>query len=55
MSTKGSLEVNYLVLLYTKHEIPFTKTQTIDNILQFLASIDRTEKCLKNYVITIKK
>jgi hypothetical protein len=55
VSTKGSLEINYVVLLYTKQDIPFTKKLTTDNILQFLAGIDPGEKCVRNFTVTIKK
>jgi hypothetical protein len=55
VSTKGSLEINYVVLLYTKHDIPFHGEQTTDSILQFLAAIDPGEKCVRNYTVTIKR
>lgn len=55
VTSKNSVEVNYLLLLYTKQEIPFTKNQTTENILHFIAQIRQSEKCLKSYPILIKK
>jgi len=55
VTSDNSVEVNYLLLLYTKQEIPFVADQTPENILRFIAKIDRSEKCLKSYSILIKK
>jgi hypothetical protein len=50
-----SVEVNYLILLYTKAEIPFMEKATPENILQFIGRIDPSQKCLKSYPILIRK
>jgi hypothetical protein len=55
VSTEGNLEINYLVLLYTREEIPFMKDVTAPNILKFIAGIDPADKCLKTYSLLIKK
>jgi hypothetical protein len=49
------MEVNYVVLVYTKTEIPFQATETTENVLQFIAGIDPSHKCVKVYSILIKK
>jgi hypothetical protein len=54
VSSEG-VEVNYLVLLYTKTEIPFMEKETPENILHFVARIDPSQKCLKSYPILIRK
>jgi len=54
VSSKGSMEVNYVVLLYTKTEVPFQGEETPENILRFIAAIDPAQKCLKSYSILIK-
>jgi len=53
-STENS-EVNYLILLYTKTEIPFRDMETSENILQFIARIDPAQKCIKSYSILIRQ
>jgi len=55
VSTIKSVEINYLLLLYTKNEIPFLSEETPENILKFIARIDPFEKCLKSYSLLIKK
>lgn len=55
VSTNLEFEINYLLLLYTKQEIPFTKEETSENVLRFIASIDPAEKCLKSFAISIKR
>ena len=55
VSAEEGMEVNYLVLLYTKSEIPFLKEPTSENILQFMAAIDPAQKCIKSYSILIRK
>ena len=55
VSAEEGMEVNYLVLLYTKSEIPFQKEATSENILQFIASIDPAQKCVKSYSIFIRR
>jgi len=47
--------VNYVVLLYTKMEMPFLEKETSENILQFIARIDPSQKCLKSYSILIRQ
>lgn len=55
VSSQDSLEVNYLVLLYTKAEVPFLEEETAEKILQFIARIDPSQKCLKSYSILIRQ
>ncbi len=55
VTSENQVEVNYLLLLYTKQEIPFVADQTPENILRFIAKIDPAEKCLKSYSFLIKK
>ena len=55
VSSEETMEVNYLVLLYTKSEVPFLKEPTSENILQFIAGIDPAQKCIKSYSILIRK
>lgn len=55
VTSKNAVEVNYLLLLYTKQEIPFVADQTTENILRFIAKINPSEKCLKSYSFLIKK
>lgn len=55
VSSESSVEINYLLLLFTKQEIPFVKEQTRENILRFIAGITPSEKCLKTYSLLIKK
>jgi len=55
ISTENSMEINYLVLLYSKQEIPFMKEPTQQNILKFIAGIDPAQKSLKSYSFLIKK
>jgi hypothetical protein len=47
--------VNYVVLLYTKVETPFLEEETSENILQFIARIDPSQKCLKSFSILIRQ
>jgi hypothetical protein len=54
VSAEEGMEVNYLVLLYTKSEIPFLGEATSENILQFIAGIDPAQKCVKSYSIFIR-
>ena len=55
VSTERETEVNYLVLLYTKEEIPFMKEQTRENILFYISAITPPHKFLKTYSLLIKK
>jgi hypothetical protein len=55
VSAEEGMEINYLILLYTKSEIPFLKEATSENILQFIAGIDPAQKCVKSYSILIRK
>ena len=54
VSSKSGMEVNYVVLLYTKTEVPFQGEETSENILRFIARIDPSQKCLKSYSIMIR-
>ena len=55
VSAEDNMEVNYLILLYTKSEIPFVGEETPENILQFIARIDPAQKCVKSYPIFIRQ
>jgi hypothetical protein len=55
VSTQDPLEINYLVLLYTKQEIPFMQDPTQQNILKFIAGIDPAGKSIKAYAFLIRK
>jgi hypothetical protein len=55
VSAEENTEVNYLVLLYTKTEIPFFGEETPENILRFIANIDPSQKCIKSYSILIQR
>jgi len=55
VSTENSMEINYLLLFYTKEDIPFMKEPTSQNILKFIAGVDPAEKCLKSFSLLIKK
>ena len=55
VSAEEGMEVNYLVLLYTKSEIPFLKDATSENILEFIAGIDPAQKCIRSYSILIRQ
>lgn len=54
VSTTTGMEVNYVVLLYTKTDMPYQGKETPDDILRFIAGIDPSQKCLKTYSILIK-
>ena len=55
VTAEGAVEINYLLLLYTKRDYPFTVDPTPENILRFLANINPSEKFLKTYSLLIKK
>lgn len=55
VTSDNSVEVNYLLLLYTKQEVPFVAEQNPENILRFIAKINPSEKCLKSFSFLIKK
>jgi hypothetical protein len=55
VSSKTGMEVNYVLLVYTKTEIPFLATETSENVLQFIAGIDPSHKCVKVFSILIRK
>ena len=55
VSAEDNMEVNYLILLYTKSEIPFLGDETPENILQFIARIDPAQKVVKSYSIFIRQ
>ena len=55
VSSDENTEVNYLILLYTKTEIPFREAETSENILQFIARIDPAQKCIRSYPILIRQ
>jgi hypothetical protein len=54
VSAEENTEVDYLVLLYTKTEIPFFGEETPESILQFIAKIDPSQKCIRSYSIVIR-
>ncbi len=55
VSTEEGMEINYLILMYTKSEIPFLEEATSENILQFIAKIDPAQKSVKSYPIAIRQ
>lgn len=55
VSTDQGIEVNYLLLLYTKSEVPYIKEQTTENILSFIAAISPSEKTLKTFSFVVKE
>ena len=55
VTAESAMEVNYVLMLYTKEEIPFLKEQNPQNILTFVSTIDPARKWLKTYSILIKK
>jgi hypothetical protein len=55
VSSEKSMEVNRLILLYTKYEVPFVGEETPENILQFIARIDPAQKCTKSYSFLIRQ
>ncbi len=55
VTTESAMEVNYVLMLYTKDEMPFIKEQTPQNILSFVSAIDPSRKWMKTFSILIKK
>ena len=55
VSAEENMEVNYVVLVYTKSEMPFLDNETSDDILQFIARIDPAQKCIKSYSFLIRQ
>jgi hypothetical protein len=55
VSTNVNVEVNYIVLLFTKNEVKFRDDPSDQNILKFLASISPAEKFVKTHSILIKR
>lgn len=55
VTANTEMEINYLLLLYTKREIPFVGEQSSENIIRFVAKIDPSEKHLKSYPFLVKK
>jgi hypothetical protein len=55
VSSGNSMEVNHLVLLYTKTEVPFREEETFENILRFIARIDPSQKYIASFPIVIKQ
>lgn len=55
ISTEKKTEINYLILLLTKQDIPFKEKETPENILRFISSINPSQKTLKTFSLFIKK
>ena len=55
VTSEKPIEINYLVILYTKQEIPFQEDQNSANILRFIAEIAPDQKCINTYSILIKR
>jgi len=55
VSTEKGTEINNLVLLLTKQDIPFQEKETPENILRFISSISPSQKMLKTFSLVIKK
>ncbi len=55
VSTDLDFEINYLLFFFTKQEIAFTKEETTQNILRFIANVDPSEKCLRSFAIMIRR
>jgi hypothetical protein len=55
VSSEKSMEVNHLVLVYTKTEVPFREKETMEKILHFVATIDPAQKCVRSFSILIKQ
>jgi hypothetical protein len=55
VSTDANSEVNYLLVLLTKDDIPFMQDGTPENVLRFVAGIDPSQKYVKTYSFLIKK
>lgn len=55
VSAEDNMEVNYVILLYTKSEVPFLEKESSENILQFIARIDPAQKCIKSYSFLIRQ
>lgn len=55
VTANTAMEVNYLLILYTKREISFVGEPTAENIIRFVARIDPSEKHLKSHPFLVKK
>jgi hypothetical protein len=55
ISTEKKAEINYLILLLTKQDIPFKEKETPQNILRFISNINPSQKTLKTFSLFIKK
>lgn len=53
--TEKKTEINYLIILLTKQDIPFKEKETPQNILRFISSINPSQKTLKTFSLLIKK
>ena len=55
ISTEKRSEINYLILVFTKQDIPFLEPETPQNILRFIGSISPSKKSIKTFSLLIKK
>lgn len=55
VTASTAMEVNYLLILYTKREIPFVGEATAENVIRFVAKIDPSEKYLKSHPFLVKR
>ncbi len=54
VSTEKDREINYVILLITKQEVPFMLEETPNNILKFISQINPGEKAVKTYSLMIQ-
>lgn len=53
--TEQATEINYLILLLTRQDIPYQGGSTPNDVLNFLAKINPSQKSVKTYSFLIKK
>lgn len=54
LNTDEKIEINYLLLLFTKQEMPFMEEENSDNVLRFIAQINPANKYLVTQSFVIK-
>jgi hypothetical protein len=55
VSTEKESEVNYLIVLFTKQDIPFVSAENASNILRFISEIHPAQKVVKTHSFVIRK
>jgi hypothetical protein len=55
VSTVNNIEVNYVLMLFTKKEFSYTEGNTVSELLSFVSRISPDEKFVKIFPIVIKK